>query len=119
MAGPGLPTSITANVTTGEVADTIKAYLILNEFDTTVTGATTGQVLRHNGTVFIHVNAVDALPANSVMMVHKSGGVWPARPTSRTDIKVIWTGADPSPSIVTPPSTGGMYSGVDERHVTP
>lgn len=57
------------------------------------------------------------LPAGSTVKVDKSGGTWPARPTTRTDICVIWSGADPSPSIVTSPSTGGMYEG-DVRWIT-
>lgn len=48
--------------------------------------------------------------------VKSSAGVWPARGTSRTDITVIWIGADPSPAIVTTGTTG-MYEG-DVRLVT-
>lgn len=58
------------------------------------------------------------LPANSLIQVVKSGGVWPARPTTRTDINCIFIGPDPSPSVVTSPSTGGMYNG-DTRWITP
>lgn len=55
------------------------------------------------------------LPAGSVQAVKKSGGTWPARPSTRTDITYFWIGADPAPSIVTAPATGGMYEG-DEFH---
>lgn len=60
--------------------------------------------------------SIAALPAGSYVKVDKSGGTWPARPTTRTDIVVVWRGADPAPSTVTPPATNGMYSG-DERLV--
>lgn len=58
------------------------------------------------------------LPAGSLVQVTKSGGVWPNRPTTRTDITVIFIGADPSPSVVTSPSVAGMYNG-DVRWITP
>lgn len=38
------------------------------------------------------------LPPGSTLSVIKSGGTWPARPTSRTDITVIWYGAAPEPA---------------------
>lgn len=80
--------------------------------------------------------AAQAAPL-SVMWVKKDAttGFWPAsynsdgtanytngsatagvRPTSRSDVMVIWKGADPSPGIVTT-GTGGMLDGVDERHL--
>lgn len=59
-----------------------------------------------------------SLPAGSTLTVFKSGSTWPARPTSRTDIEVIWKGADPDPSIVAS-GTGGMLDNVDTRFVTP
>jgi|GEM_PF-6479104 len=58
------------------------------------------------------------LPAGSTLTVAKAAGVWPARPTSRTDIIVQWKGADPSPSIVSS-GTGGMMDNVDIRMITP
>lgn len=58
------------------------------------------------------------LPAGSTITVAKSGGSWPARPTSRNDIVVQWKGPDPSPSIVES-GTGGMLDNVDIRFVTP
>lgn len=58
------------------------------------------------------------LPAGTTITVMKSGGVWPARPTSRTDIVVAWKGPDPSPSIITS-GTAGMMDNVDYRMVTP
>jgi hypothetical protein len=62
--------------------------------------------------------AFDDLPAGTTLTVLKSGGTWPARPTSRSDIIVAWKGADPSPAIVTS-GTGGMLDEVDYRLVTP
>jgi hypothetical protein len=59
----------------------------------------------------------DDLPAGTTLTVLKSGGVWPARPTSRADVIVAWKGADPSPSIVSS-GTGGMLDDVDYRLVT-
>jgi hypothetical protein len=61
---------------------------------------------------------VALLPAGSTLTVQKSGGTWPARPTSRSDITVQWKGADPSPTIVAS-GTGGMLDNVDVRFVTP
>lgn len=52
----------------------------------------------------------DDLPAGSVLYVNKSGSAWPVRPTTRTDIRVIWIGADPDPAIVTS-GTAGAYNG--------
>lgn len=57
------------------------------------------------------------LPAGSTLTVRKSGGTWPARPTTRTDIIVRWVGASPAPSIVADTGTAGMYS-VDETSIT-
>jgi len=57
------------------------------------------------------------IPAGSVITVYKAAGVWPSRPTSRTDITVMFVGADPSPAIVTSPALTGMYNG-DLRVVT-
>lgn len=57
------------------------------------------------------------LPAGSILYADKAAGVWPARPTTRTDIKVIWGGADPGPAIVGS-GTAGAYNG-DEHHVLP
>lgn len=56
------------------------------------------------------------IPAGSTLVAQKSGGVWPARPTARADVVVIWKGADPSPSIVSS-GTGGMHDNIDVRFV--
>jgi len=61
---------------------------------------------------------LDKLPAGATLTVAKSAGVWPARPTSRSDIIVQWKGPDPSPSIVSS-GTGGMLDNVDIRMITP
>lgn len=79
------------------------------------------------------------LPAGSTLTVAKDAttGFWPAsynadgtpnytggsasagvRPTSRSDVIVIWKGPDPSPGIVSS-GTGGMLDNVDMRFVTP
>lgn len=47
------------------------------------------------------------LPAGSTVSVYYSAGVWPARPTERTDITVQWIGA----TEANPPSQGVV--GVD------
>ena len=60
--------------------------------------------------------SIASLPPGSYVRVDKAGGVWPARPTTRTDIVVVFRGADPDPATVVPPSVAGMYSG-DERLV--
>lgn len=57
------------------------------------------------------------LPAGVNLVVAKSGGVWPSRPTSRTDIVVTWVGPTPDPTIVSSPTLTGMYEG-DLRVVT-
>jgi hypothetical protein len=58
------------------------------------------------------------MPAGVTLTVAKAAGAWPARPTARADIIVMWKGPDPSPSIVVS-GTGGMLDGVDLRLVTP
>lgn len=58
------------------------------------------------------------LPPWSTLTVLKTAGVWPVRPTSRSDIIVQWKGADPDPAIVSS-GTGGMLDNVDTRLVTP
>lgn len=56
--------------------------------------------------------------AGTTLTVQKNGTVWPARPTARTDVTVIWKGAEPSPPIVAS-GTGGMLDNVDSRWITP
>jgi hypothetical protein len=56
------------------------------------------------------------IPAGSTLTVQKSG-TWPARPTARADVIVIWKGPDPSPAIVSS-GTAGMRDGIDIRFVT-
>jgi hypothetical protein len=62
--------------------------------------------------------SIDNLPAGTTLTVLKSGGVWPDRPTARSDIIVQWKGPDPSPPIISS-GTGGMLDNVDIRLVTP
>jgi hypothetical protein len=115
MAAPNLPASITAGVTSGEIADTLTVYTMLKRFDNAA--GTTGYLLRWNGSLWVAADAITALPAGATLTVIKSG-TWPARPTSRADIIVQWKGADPSPSIVSS-GTAGMLDNVDIRLVTP
>lgn len=94
--------------------------------DTVLSSPQNNQVLTYNSGTSKWINAaapggsvtVANLPAGTTLTVSKSGGTWPARPTSRTDIIVQWKGADPSPSIVSS-GTGGMMDNVDIRFVTP
>jgi hypothetical protein len=65
------------------------------------------------------IEAANGLQAGDVRFVKKNpDGTWPARPTSRADVLVIWDGPDPSPPIVAS-GTGGMLNNVDKRYVTP
>lgn len=60
------------------------------------------------------ITPISELPAGSTLVVRKTGSTWPARPTTRTDIVVIWVGVDPDPAIITT-GTGGALSNVDIR----
>lgn len=94
--------------------------------DTFLASPSNNQVLTYDSGTAKWVNAASQggtptyanLPAGSTITVAKSGGTWPARPTSRSDIVVQWKGPDPSPSIVSS-GTGGMLDDVDIRFVTP
>ncbi|MGB4761741.1 MAG: hypothetical protein WBP12_00090 [Candidatus Saccharimonas sp.] len=83
-----------------------------------------GQTIQYNSTTAKWNNTAPSaptyanIPAGTTLTVTKSAGVWPARPTSRTDIVVQWKGPDPSPSIVSS-GTAGMLDNVDIRFVTP
>lgn len=86
-------------------------------------GGTAGQVLTKqsstagDATWTDPIFSINTIPAGSTLTVDKSSaGVWPARPTARTDVIVRWRGADPSPAIVSS-GTGGMIDNVDERVV--
>jgi hypothetical protein len=63
---------------------------------------------------------VDDLPPNSILVVKKSGVTWPGPPTLRSDIILIWKGADPSPPPVSVRTLGtpGMLDNVDLRIIT-
>jgi hypothetical protein len=54
------------------------------------------------------------LPAGSVLsQVQNAGGSWPNRPTSRTDVRVIWiriVAASSDPAAATSPSVTGAYN---------
>lgn len=58
--------------------------------------------------------AITDLPAGTVLsVVQNSDGSWPNRPTSRTDLRVLWfktVSASADPSAVTAPSVGGAYA---------
>jgi hypothetical protein len=62
---------------------------------------------------------VDKLPPNSTITLTKSGGVWPGVPTTRTDIVIIWKGADPTVPAVSTRTLGqpGLLNNVDLRLV--
>lgn len=64
------------------------------------------------------VVTVDDLPGGFVQVARKTGGVWPARPTARSDVTVFWLGALPAPSIAGS-GTGGARDGIDVHLVTP
>jgi hypothetical protein len=59
-------------------------------------------------------SAVDGLVPGATLTVYMELGLWPVRPTDRTDIVVVWTGGDEN----NPPS--GAAIGVDkwDRPVT-
>lgn len=61
--------------------------------------------------------SLNDLPAGSNLIISKVAGVWPARPTTRSDIVVTWVGPIPDPTIVSSPATNGMYEN-DIRMVT-
>ncbi len=94
--------------------------------DVALSSPANNQVLTYNSGTAKWTNAASQggsptyanAPAGSTFTVLKSGGTWPARPTSRTDVVVQWKGADPSPAIVSS-GTGGMLDNVDIRMVTP
>lgn len=99
---------------------------IASAADVVLSSPLDSQVLAYNSASSKWKNATMAggnptfanLPAGTTITVAKSGGTWPARPTSRTDIVVQWKGPDPSPAIVNS-GTGGMMNNVDIRFVTP
>jgi hypothetical protein len=66
------------------------------------------------------VDYVEAARAGSTIVVNKTGGTWPGPPTLRTDIVIVWKGADPSPPIVSARTLGvpGMLDNVDLRMIT-
>ena len=62
------------------------------------------------------------LPAGSrIAVTWTSGGGWPARPTSRTDIYVDVRAplSAGTPPTATPPATTGYYTGIDTREILP
>lgn len=54
-----------------------------------------------------YANAV----AGQIFLIRKSGGTWPNRPSTRTDIFFEWEGPAPMPSLVTAPAVNGAYNG--------
>jgi hypothetical protein len=58
-------------------------------------------------------------PASPIFLRKSSGGVWPGVPTTRTDIPIVWVGADPSPATVQARTLGqaGFLDNVDLRVV--
>jgi len=59
------------------------------------------------------------LPAGVTLVVKKNGVTWPGPPTLRSDIIIIWKGAEPSPPIVSVRTLGtpGMLDNVDLRMI--
>lgn len=102
------------------------SYALNAASDVAFSNPANGQSVVYNGTLDKWMNVTVSggvptlanIPAGSTITVAKAGGVWPARPTSRSDIIVHWKGPDPSPSIVSS-GTGGMLDNVDMRFVTP
>ena len=129
-AGAVGPTELATNaVTTVKIADSNVTTAKINDGAITEpklaasNAPASGQLLGWDGTNLTWASAGSTptyanLPAGTTLTVVKSGGTWPARPTSRTDIVVQWKGADPSPAIV-PSGTGGMLDNVDIRFITP
>lgn len=60
------------------------------------------------------------LPVGTTLVVKKNGATWPGPPTLRSDITVIWKGAEPSPPVVSVRTLGtpGMLDNVDLRMIT-
>ena len=58
-------------------------------------------------------------PGTPVFLRKTAGGVWPGVPTTRTDIPIIWVGADPSPPVVASRTLNqpGFLDNVDLRLV--
>ena len=54
--------------------------------------------------------AIADQPSGYVTAVAKVGSAWPNRPTTRTDVVVLWIGPDPAPDPVSSPAVNGMYS---------
>lgn len=61
----------------------------------------------------------DFLPNETITLTKPTGGSWPGVPTTRTDIHIIWAGADPSPPPVTVRTLGqpGVLDNMDFRVV--
>lgn len=59
----------------------------------------------------IFPNLTNVLPSGTVMYNTEVSGTYPPRPTTRTDVKVLWFGPD-QPAIVTS-GTAGMIDGLD------
>lgn len=49
------------------------------------------------------------LTDGTMLAVRKAGTSWPARPTTRTDVMVVWVGAEPAPPV----GGTGMVEAVD------
>lgn len=111
MAGPGLRTNIISGAT-GEIADVNAVHTIVNEFDTAITTATSGQILVSNGSVFAPV------ADRSISIIWYNGVTLPLRNTVTFDTTrtVLWA----TPLSFPPPSGGGYaIDGVDFWLVIP
>jgi hypothetical protein len=134
LAGPNLPVNVDATYSDSGTDPSVQLHqqhhdlihAILNRFDKDAT-PTNGQGFIYSTATGLYAPAtpppiasdLSNVPAGYTHTIIKPvSGVWPARPTARTDVIVRWRGADPGPTEVAS-GTGGMITGVDERLVTP
>ena len=116
----GLQTALDGKQATGSYAAAVHAHVIADTtgLQTALNGKALSSHTHDAGDVTSGTFAYALLPTGTTLTVAKAAGVWPARPTSRTDVIVQWKGPDPSPSIVSS-GTGGMMDNVDIRMITP
>jgi hypothetical protein len=140
MLLPGTGATVTYNDTAGTVTitvtggggstdpevvrDTIATALVAADARITITVDDTGDTITVGTTATVNstdaslrtrsthtgTEPVSAMPAATVLYAVWSGTGTPVRPTTRTDIRVLWDAPSTLP-IVTSPSTGGAYNG--------
>ena len=136
MAGPNLPTAITAGVTPGHVTHTITVHQMVNKLDT-ATG-TSGQPLVWNGTTYAatdlsadrvadgttnHVfTAADDTKLSTIttganqIIVRWTGSAWGARPSGSTFGVVYLSTNDPAATAPTAAGNGLVTGDLWRRH---